>query len=204
MIKATGAKPKVSIVSAITATIGDIVAHKKFEQCNVAKDRKLAHMLVFFSFIGLAITTAWAVLYLYGYEIMHAMGKTPYSWLLGPSPYPLSDPVKWLGNASAIGLLAGIVLVISNRKRNQEKAGKGGYYDWLFIYIVFAVMATGILSELVRLADLALLAYIIYFSHLVVVFFLFAYAPFSKMAHMVYRATAMVFAKTIERDVEVK
>ena len=152
MIKATGVKPKVSIVSAITETIGEILAHKRFEQCNVTKDRKLAHMLVFFSFIGLAITTAWAVLYLYGYEIMHALGKTPYPWLLGPSPYPLSDPVKWLGNASAIMLLVGIVMVINNRKKNQEKAGKGGYYDWLFIYIVFAVMATGILSELVQIS----------------------------------------------------
>jgi quinone-modifying oxidoreductase subunit QmoC len=204
MIKATGVKPKGSIVGAVTETIGEILAHKRFEKCNVTKDRKLAHMLVFFSFIGLAITTAWAVLYLYGYEIMHALGKTPYSWLLGPSPYPLTDPVKWLGNASAIMLLVGIVMVINNRKKNEEKAGKGGYYDWLFIYIVFAVMATGILSELVRLADLAAPAYIIYFSHLVVVFFLFAYAPFSKMAHMVYRATAMVFARTIERNVEVK
>ena len=78
----------------LTETIGEILTHKRFEQCNVTKDRKLAHMLVLFSFIGLAITTAWAVLYLYGYEIMHAMGKTPYSWLLGPSPYPLTDPVK--------------------------------------------------------------------------------------------------------------
>jgi quinone-modifying oxidoreductase subunit QmoC len=170
----------------------------------VTIDRKLAHMLVFFSFIGLAITTAWAVLYLYGYEIMHAMGKTPYSWLLGPSPYPLTDPVKWLANISAIALLIGIVLVINNRLKNAEKSGKGGYYDWLFIYIVFAVMATGILSELVRLADIAVLAYVIYFAHLVVVFFLFAYAPFSKMAHMLYRTTAMVFAKATERDVEVK
>ena len=204
MIKTTGVKPKVSIVSAITATIGEILAHKRFEQCNVAIGRKLAHMLVFFSFIGLAITTAWAVLYLYGYEIMEAMGKTPYPWLLGPSPYPLTDPVKWLGNASAIMLLVGIVMVISNRKKNQEKAGKGGYYDWLLIYIVFAIMATGILSELARLADIAALSYIIYFTHLVVVFFLFAYAPFSKMAHMAYRATAMVFAKTIERDAGVK
>ena len=204
MIRATGVKPKVSISSAVTETIGEILAHKRFEQCNVTKDRKLAHMLVFFSFIGLAITTAWAVLYLYGYEIMEAMGKTPYPWLLGPSPYPLTDPVKWLGNASAIMLLVGIVMVISNRKKNQEKAGKGGYYDWLLIYIVFAIMATGILSELARLADIAALSYIIYFTHLVVVFFLFAYAPFSKMAHMAYRATAMVFAKTIERDVEVK
>jgi quinone-modifying oxidoreductase subunit QmoC len=204
MIKATGAKPKVSIATAITETIGEILAHKRFEQCNVAIDRKLAHMLVFFSFIGLAITTAWAVLYLYGYEIMHALGKTPYSWLLGPSPYPLTNPMKILANASAIALLAGIVMVINNRKKNEEKAGKGGYYDWLFIYIVFAVMATGILSELARLANIAVLAYLIYFAHLVVVFFLFAYAPFSKMAHMMYRATAMVFAKATERDVEVK
>jgi len=204
MIRATGVQPNMCIATAITETIGEILAHKRFEQCNVTKDRKLAHMLVFFSFIGLAITTSWAVLYLYGYEIMHALGKTPYPWLLGPSPYPLTDPVKWLGNASAIALLVGIVMVINNRKKNQEKSGKGGYYDWLFIYIVFAVMATGILSELFRLADIALLAYLIYFAHLVVVFFLFAYAPFSKMAHMVYRATAMVFAKATGRDVEVK
>jgi quinone-modifying oxidoreductase subunit QmoC len=95
-------------------------------------------------------------------------------------------------------------MVINNRKKNEEKAGKGGYYDWLFIYIVFAVMATGILSELARLANIAVLAYLIYFTHLVVVFFLFAYAPFSKMAHMMYRATAMVFAKATGRDVEVK
>jgi len=204
MIKATGVKPKVSIATAITETISEILAHKRFAQCNVALDRKLAHMLVFFSFIGLAITTAWAVLYLYGYEIMHAMGKTPYAWLLGPSPYPLTNPMKILANASAIALLAGIVMVISNRKKNEEKAGKGGYYDWLFIYIVFAVMATGILSELFRLANIAILSYLIYFAHLVVVFFLFAYAPFSKMAHMMYRATAMVFAKATQRDVEVK
>jgi quinone-modifying oxidoreductase subunit QmoC len=135
---------------------------------------------------------------------MEAMGKEPYPWLLGPSPYPLTDPVKWLANISALALLVGIVMVINNRKKNEAKAGKGGYYDWLFIYIVFAIMATGILSELVRLADIAVLAYVIYFAHLVVVFFLFAYAPFSKMAHMLYRATAMVFAKAIERDVEVR
>ncbi len=204
MVRATGTKPKGNISAAITATIGEILSHKRFEKCNVALDRKLAHMLVFFSFIGLAITTAWAVLYLYGYEIMEAMGKEPYPWLLGPSPYPLTDPVKWLANISALALLVGIVMVINNRKKNEAKAGKGGYYDWLFIYIVFAIMATGILSELVRLADIAVLAYVIYFAHLVVVFFLFAYAPFSKMAHMLYRATAMVFAKAIERDVEVK
>lgn len=204
MIRATGSTPKGSISSAITATITEIIAHKRFEKCNVTKDRKLAHMLVLFSFIGLAITTAWAVTYLYGPGLMKLLGMKPFSWLLGESPYPLTDPVKWLANISALGLLVGITLVISNRLKNKEKAGKGGYYDWLFIYIVFAIMATGILAQLIRLADIAVLSYVVYFAHLIVVFFLFAYAPFSKMAHMVYRATAMVFAKTIERDVEVK
>lgn len=171
MARAAGPNaPRGNISGAVIATISEIISHRRFEKCNVTKERKISHFLVFFSFIGLAITTAWAVVYLYGYEIMVAMGKTPYSWMLGKSPYPLSDPVKWLANASALALLVGISLVISNRLKNQAKTGKGGYYDWLFIYIVFAIMATGILSELVRLADIAVLAYIIYFIHLVVVF----------------------------------
>jgi quinone-modifying oxidoreductase subunit QmoC len=204
MERVAGTVRKGNIWNTVIATIWEILEHKRFEKCNVTKDRKIAHFLVFYSFIGLAITTAWAVLYLYGPGLMKLIGSKPFSWMLGESPYPLTDPVKWIANASALSLLIGIWLVISNRLRDQEKAGKGSYYDWLFIYIVLAIMATGILSEVVRLADIAVLAYIIYFAHLVVVFFLFAYAPFSKMAHMGYRATAMVFAKATERDVEVK
>jgi quinone-modifying oxidoreductase subunit QmoC len=196
MVRTAGpVTPKGSLSNAITATISEVISHKRFEKCNVTKDRKLAHLLVFFSFIGLAITTAWAVLYLYGPGIMKLLGAEPFKWMLGPSPYPLTDPVKWIANVSALALLVGITLVIRNRQKNVEKAGKGGYYDWLFIYIIYAIMATGILSEVVRLSNIAVLAYLIYFTHLIVVFFLFAYAPFSKMAHMVYRATAMVFEK---------
>jgi quinone-modifying oxidoreductase subunit QmoC len=200
MVRASGMTPKGGLASTIIATVGEILSHKRFEKCELTKERKIAHFLVFFSFIGLAITTAWAVLYLYGYEIMEAMGKTPYPWMLGKSPYPLTDPVKILGNVSAAALIIGITLVMMNRSRNKEKAGSGGYYDWLFISIVSAIAVTGILSEILRLANIAILAYTIYFFHLVVVFFLFAYAPFSKMAHMVYRATAMVFARYSERE----
>jgi len=203
MVRVAGPVRKGNIWNTIIATIWEILEHKRFEKCNVTKDRKIAHFLVFYSFIGLASITAWATIYLYGYEIMEAMGKTPYSWMLGKSPYPLTNPLKWVANASSIALFIGIWLVISNRLKNKEKTGEGGYYDWLFIYIVFAIMATGILSEVVRLANIAVLAYIMYFAHLIVVFFLFAYAPFSKMAHVVYRTTAMVFAKATERDVEV-
>lgn len=179
---------KGGLLSTIIVIIGEILLHKRFGKCSVTKDRQVSHLLVFYSFIGLAITAAWGVFYLY--------------ILKWESPYPLIDPLKWLGNASALALLIGITLVVRNRFKNKEKAGSGGYYDWLFINIVYIIAVTGILAETTRLADIAILAYPIYFIHLVVVFFLFAYAPFSKMAHMVYRATAMVFAKATERDVQ--
>lgn len=175
-----------NIGTAIKETILEILSHKRFEKCNVTKDRKTAHFLVFYAFVGLAITTTWAIVYLYGFHY--------------ESPYPLYDPLKLLGNASALALLYGITLVTGNRLKNAEKAGKGSYFDWLFITVIYVIVVTGILSELFRLANIAILAYPTYFIHLVFVFFLFAYAPFSKMAHMVYRTTAMVFARHINRD----
>lgn len=181
-----GKRAKGDIMTAVIATITEFLAHKKFKKCEVTADRSRSHLFVFYGFVGLAITTTWAIVYLYG---MH--------W---DSPYPLYDPMKIVGNISAASLLVGIFWVISNRMKNEKKAGKGSYFDWLFISIVLAIVATGILSELLRLAGIQLLAYPVYFTHLVVVFFLFAYAPFSKMAHMVYRTTALVYAKLSGRD----
>lgn len=179
-------KAQGNLTDSIKAVITDIITHKKFEKCDVAKDRKTAHLLVFYSFVGLAITTTLAIVYLYGFKY--------------ESPYPLYDPLKIIGNISALALIYGIALVAGNRLKNAEKAGKGSYFDWLFITVVAAIAVTGIGAQLFRLADIAMLAYPTYFAHLVFVFFLFAYAPFSKMAHMIYRATAMVFAKQTKRD----
>ena len=79
----TGAKPKGQHRAAITATISEILSHKRFEQCNVTKDRKMAHMLGIFQFHRACNNNCMGGPYLYGYEIMEAMGKTPYSWMLG-------------------------------------------------------------------------------------------------------------------------
>jgi quinone-modifying oxidoreductase subunit QmoC len=185
---AYGKPRKMSVSAALIAMVTEFLAHSKFKKCDVTVDRSKSHLLVFYGFVGLAITTTWAIFYLYALRV--------------PSPYPLLDPMKIVGNLSGVTLLLGIVWVIQNRKKNEAKAGSGSYYDWLFISIVLGIVVTGLLSELLRLADIAILAYPVYFIHLVIVFFLFAYAPYSKMAHMVYRATALVYAKASGRDTE--
>jgi quinone-modifying oxidoreductase subunit QmoC len=198
-------KAKGSMVALVIETVMEFITHKRFKKCEVTNDRSNTHLFVFFGFVGLAITTTWAIAYLYGFEffgIKKAVQLSGENFLLnfGESPYPLFDPMKIVGNVSAVLLLAGILQVITNRRKNAEKAGIGSYYDWLFISVITSIVITGILSEVLRLADIRLLAYPVYFIHLVSVFFLFAYAPFSKMAHMVYRTTALVFAKYSGRE----
>ncbi len=189
--------PSNEIGLGLGAAIKDIFAHRKFQNCNETKARGTSHMFVFYAFIGLAITTTWAIFYLYGHEFLGIQKFAIFNF--GESPYPLSDPMKWLANISAIALIVGILMVISNRIKNKEKLGGGSYYDWLLILVIAGIALTGLLSELFRLGNMAGVAYPTYFTHLVLIFFLFAYAPFSKMAHMVYRGTAMVFGKITGR-----
>jgi len=179
-----------SIYQSIGRVIGEILPHNQFRKCDYAKGRTNAHLLTFYGFIGLAITTTWAIFYLYG--------------LRWESPYPLSDPLKIWGNLSAIALITGITLIVLSRLKTSRRAGLGSYFDWLLITVIYTITVTGILSEVLRLLNIDFLAYPVYFIHLAFVFFLFAYAPFSKMAHMAYRTVAMVFTKHVGDDLRLQ
>lgn len=176
---------KLNVGGAIVGAIIDILTHRRFSECEVNKPRYYAHALTFFGFLALFATTnlVMALLYLFGIE----------------TPLPLNNPVKWLGNAGAIAAFAGVTLIISRRLIYENRTGKSTHYDWTFILALYFTIVTGVLSELARLADMPGVAYPVYFVHLVFVFFLLAYLPFSHFAHMLYRTTAIVFAKAIDR-----
>jgi Na+/phosphate symporter len=72
-------------------------------------------------------------------------------------------------------------------------------YDWVFLGVVFLVGLTGFLAQFARLAGMDL-AYSIYFIHLVFVFYIIAYLPFSKLAHLLYRSLAIIYAKNVGRE----
>jgi quinone-modifying oxidoreductase, subunit QmoC len=191
-MKSTG-----SLVGDIISSITTILAHSKFADCNVNRMRQWGHMLLFYSFAGLAVVTTWAIIYLYGFELLGIQPFGPFHF--GESPYPNSDPVKILALISSIAFAAGVVILLLNRVAKAGKAGMGSYFDWIFLLIVVGVGATGMLSWALRLADMSA-GYLVYYFHLVFIWSLFAYAPYSKFAHLFYRTTAMVFARHSGRD----
>ena len=186
-----------SLVGDIVSSVTTILAHTKFADCNVNRMRQWGHMLLFYAFAGLAVVTTWAIVYLYGNELLGIQAFGPFHF--GESPYPNSDPVKILALISSIAFAAGVVILLLNRFAKAGKAGLGSYFDWIFLTIVIGVGATGMLSWALRLADMGV-GYFVYYLHLVFIWSLFAYAPYSKFAHLFYRTTAMVFAKNSGRD----
>jgi quinone-modifying oxidoreductase subunit QmoC len=170
-----------NLVGNLFQVIKDILMHNRFRLCETTYARSTNHLFLLFGFIFLAIVTGWGFLN---------------EWVLHhESPYAIYQPIKLLAMVGTAGLLYGIYTIIKERRANAEKAGFGGYYDWLLIYVIFAVGATGLLSWLFRLVGIRILAYPTYFLHLTSVFFLFFYAPYTKMAHLVYRTTAMLYAR---------
>ncbi|MDA8422861.1 MAG: quinone-interacting membrane-bound oxidoreductase complex subunit QmoC [Nitrospiraceae bacterium] len=186
-----------SLTGDIVSSITTILGHTKFADCNVNRMRQWGHMLLFYAFAGLAIVTTWAIVYLYGNEFLHIPAFGPFHF--GESPYPNDDPVKILALISSIAFAAGVVILLLNRIGKAGKAGMGSYFDWIFLTIVIGVGATGMLSWGLRLAEMKI-GYWVYYFHLVFIWSLFAYAPYSKFAHLFYRTTAMVFAKYSGRD----
>ena len=71
---------------------------------------------------------------------------------------------------------------------------------WISQFLSKAVI-TGFLSQIFRVFDTALLAYSTYYVHLILVFFLLAYLPYTKFAHIFFRTAAMIFSRWSGRDI---
>ncbi|MEZ5890727.1 MAG: hypothetical protein R3D52_11125 [Xanthobacteraceae bacterium] len=70
---------------------------------------------------------------------------------------------------------------------SRGRPGEGGkttYNDWLFVTVLLLVAVTGFFAQITRAAELPHVAYPTYFVHLVLVFFLLVYSPYSKFAHV--------------------
>jgi len=170
-------------VKAAITVVTTVLKHSKFNECTDNRDRSTAHMMVLYSFIGLFIVTNC---FFIAEWILHIEG-----------PYRQINPVKWLGNVSGVALVIGSLLLIKNRMSKEDQVTS--YWDWQLLVLVFGLGITGMGTQMTRLAGMAGPTYFIYFIHLVLIWCLFAYTPFSKLAHLVYRTVAMTYMEWAER-----
>ncbi|MBT3225350.1 MAG: quinone-interacting membrane-bound oxidoreductase complex subunit QmoC [Deltaproteobacteria bacterium] len=180
-----------ALVPAIIGTVKDILSHKKFRECGVNQSRNIAHMFLFYAFIGLAITTA-------GVTGIYYINLFAGSNVVTPTPLPFFHPIKIIGNVSALAASIGILLIVY-RRLTAENVGNTVAFDWIFIVNILLIVATGILAQTVRVAG-SQASYFIYYCHLVLVFYLFMYMPHSKFGHMFYRTAALVYSRYSGRE----
>ncbi len=166
-------------------TILGILSHKKFSSCESNSSRYVGHLFIFYGFLG-AMTTAGLAL---GADIFYGL----------QAPIPFLHPIKILGNLSGVSLLAGSTMIIIRRIRTKSNINSNTYSDWFLILFIFGAAVTGLLTESLRLTSTPLVAYNIYYVHLVLIFCLLWYAPYSKLAHMFYRTLALVYLNLIDR-----
>ncbi|MBW2671697.1 MAG: quinone-interacting membrane-bound oxidoreductase complex subunit QmoC [Deltaproteobacteria bacterium] len=174
----------IGFIKALPSILPTILKHDKFSECSENKDRATAHLMVFWSFVGLFIVTNIFFVVLYVFQ-QHG-------------PYSQLNPVKWLANVSGVALIIGSALMIKNRLAKKDQTST--YKDWYLLGLVLGLGVTGVLTEATRLGGLAGLTYFMYFIHLVFVFNLFAFLPFSKLAHLVYRTVAMTYNEYSNRQ----
>jgi quinone-modifying oxidoreductase subunit QmoC len=196
----TGGERNGSFIGNLVPALVEISTHKRFGTCDrgVPK-RRWGHFLLMWGFVGAAVTSGFAVVYLYKEYI-------PFSWIMpadAPTyPVPIDHWVKWLGNISAVALVVGGVLLFVNRLAREDKlVGVTTAFDRFFLWLVLGVIGTGVFTEVFRfIAVPPVVACFVYVLHLGVVLCLFLTLPYSKFAHIVYRTLAMVHQLMVQPE----
>lgn len=176
----------------------EVGSASKFSQCEDGpatgephKTRRFSHTILVWSFCILTFVTAVVAIGHWGGKIIPA--------ILIETPMPQGFWVKIVANIGAILLIIALIM-LTWRRATLNKRQASNYYDWYLLGIIWAVALTGMFTQIFRLMNWIHWAFIIYYIHLVVVWMLFAYVPWSKLGHFVYRTAAMVYARMYGRS----
>jgi quinone-modifying oxidoreductase subunit QmoC len=189
--------PVVGLLPSILRSLGSIFYHDRFRECETRRSRHWTHVLAFYGFLALFITTVWAVIDLY---------VNPMLGIASAYPFDLTHPMKFVANAGAVLLIVGAGKAIWDRTRSEATIENSTAFDWTFAWLLLTIGVTGLVIEILRFAaqpgasgGLETTAYTLYFIHLVLVFALLVYLPYSKFAHVLYRTVALVYAERTGR-----
>ncbi len=164
-------------LNAFIKSVTDILLHRKMTVCSAARQRSAGHMMVMWGVVGAAVTTFMiALLLVFSSQTL---------------PLPAVHPLKLLGNAAGILVVAGGGFILLRRWRDARKMGRITAFDAYFILLILGVVATGFGAQFFRMFNQQHAALGVYLVHLGLVLSLFASLPFSKFSHMWYRLLAV-------------
>jgi len=170
-------------ISSAFIVIKEILFHRNFRSCKENRYRHIAHLLSFYGFILLLLVTLFAIL----------------ATIFFDYPMPLLHPVKIAGNIAGIAMITGCVIMIWKRLFPGNMKIQSNYFDWFFLTSILLLVISGFIVEFARFENWSI-AYHIYFIHLVLVWMVIMYLPYTKFAHIIFRTLALIFAKMTGRE----
>ncbi len=182
-----GGAPVKSLGASVKTVLKEVVTHRRFGSCETAKSRRVSHMCVFFGFAALTLVTLWVIT-----AQVNPLARGDFIY-----PFGFWNPWKLLANAGGAALLLGCSLMILDRLKDLDNVGT--YFDWALVLHLLLAVVTGFATEVLHYLRLEPHRHIVYFGHLVVVLGFVMVLPYSKLAHVFYRATAMVYAELTGR-----
>jgi len=218
MLKAFDAQPKTFIVGrkdapnmieALIDTVKyEILQHTQFLDCNdedadeLDVKRATGHRWLMFAFIALMVVTGVVAGSHWGGWLLRNIGIEGLGGIvsaIGHTPMPFYHPIKLLALVGAGLGVYGLIALTKRRVNLDETKQSSSWYDWYLITLIWTIFLTGIGAMVFRVLGAAILAYPVYYVHLITVFMLLAYLPWSKLGHLVYRTVALSYAKKIGR-----
>ena len=141
----------------------------------------------------------------WGFVLTFAATGTHFMWLI---LYPEAKEPSYVTNiARILGIIGGVLLIygsiyyiVHRAKRDEEYAKRSFLPDWWLLSLIIIIGVTGFFTTIGIYANIPLLTYASYGLHLLSVFYLIVSAPFSKLAHLVYRTLALWFSKVWEGE----
>ena len=146
----------------------------------------LVHSLILWGFLGLLLATTLDYLF----RPLETYGSYVQLW----------HPIRLLGTVAGVVCLTGTSIAIWRRwTRPTKYYSLSRYSDWFLLWLLFATVLTGFVTEvIVYLPHATWFSYIGFLVHVVLAMDLIVLLPMTKFAHVVYRPVALLLHRWLE------
>jgi heterodisulfide reductase subunit C len=170
------------LFAAAAYAVTESLAQFRYRDCNADQENPrwrlrpwLVHAVVLWGFLGMLAATAFDFLF-------KPIGSAVPPWY----------PPRLLGTGAGLLCLAGLSIIAVRRFRKAEPSLTTSHFsDWFFIGLLFAVVATGLATEVAAYLPASHTSYLLFLGHVMLAMDLVLLLPVTKFAHVLYRPLAL-------------